>query len=204
MKCLTTPLLPTISCSGLPGLLGSAVASRCCSPHGDLGLSSPHLTAGGGRVRLCETGCLALVSLLSLGLARSLPVTSRCQQACMGRRCCLRSLNSVRECRISVQAWLLEAAAIVNTAIPPLPQPAILQQLLCIYLHDAAAVSFTPKAPFPRRAHKHPPSSGGTGMFLPRYRHPAGPSPAEQPCWCILRFHKGMWETKPQDHVPMQ
>lgn len=88
------------------------------------------------------------VFLLSLGLACSLLVTSRCQPACVGWRCCLRSLNSVRECRISAQAWLLEVAAIINTAIPPLPQPAILQQLLCIYLHDTAAVSLTPKAPF--------------------------------------------------------
>lgn len=42
----------------------------------------------------------------------------------------------------------------------------------------------------------------GLGMCLPHYQIPPDPSLAEQPYWCVPRFHKGIWERKSQDCFP--
>lgn len=85
-------------------------------------------------------------------------------------------LNSVQERSISPQAQLLEVAANINTAMPALAQP-ILQQLLCIYMHDTATTSLNPAAPFasPDARDKHPPSPSGTGNVPATLTKPSRP-----------------------------
>lgn len=86
-------------------------------------------------------------------------------------------LNSVQERSISPQAQLLEVAANINTAVPTLAQPTILQQLLCIYMDNTATISLNPAAPFtsPDAHDKHPPAPSGTGNVPATLTKPSRP-----------------------------
>lgn len=108
----------------------------------------------------------------------------------------------MQACRVLPKACLLEGAANVNIALPPqLTMP----QQWCVFLGTTlrllcVTISLDPRALHP--LHQMCTTSAFSQWDWECSCHVTksqwAPSLAEQLCWCILHFQKGMQETKPR------